>query len=1008
MRFTNPFALPLLILLPLLWILAWPRRKTFILLRSALIICLLLALAGLEFVSPGRRVAAVFLLDQSDSISPSARATVNNYVRQALSALDQQDLAAVAVFGAEARVERPPSASQEFPDPSTSVQTYATDISAAIRLGLALLPGGRTPRLIILSDGAANTGDTAAALRLAQASGVQIFSVPLASNAGPEVLVRDLNTPTRLYPGERYSLGITLQSNIATKARLRLYVGSQLAYESEITMIRGVQAFSLPLVAPNSGSGYLRYQVQIEPLLDTAYQNNQLSGFALLQGSPQALIVAPVPGETLPGGESRPDEAAALFQVLQAAGYQTQQLSPERLPSEALALGSYALVVLVDVPARQFSPRQMSALQSYVRDLGGGLLAIGGPTSYGIGGYFRTPLEDLLPLNMQIQDPLRRPGVTIVFVVDRSGSMSDASGGATRLQLAQEAAIRSLDLLFPGDRVGVVSFDESASWTVPIQDIENISAIRAAILGLSAGGGTDILAGVQAASTEIIRDPAQVRHILLLTDGGADPSGIPELVKHLYNDQGITLSSVGIGPGAAPFLPELAQAGGGRYYAAPDPSAIPSIFTEEISLAARSYLEEHTFTPVLVYNSPVFSGLSGGATPAFPTLDGYVATSAKPTAQVLLTTDLDDPLLAIWQYGLGRSAAFTSDTTGRWASRWLAWEGFPRLWTQLAEGLQQNLAQSPLDVHLEQDTSGARLLVDARTPEGTFINGYDFLARIIGPDGVSSEMRLTQEAPGQYAAPLNLSTSEGVYLYAITGAPSPNAVATSAIGTLAASGGWSLGYSPEYTLTNPDPEALCSLDREPDQCRATYRCLEDPNPGACRAQIYCELANLDECPTNLPEHNTPEQVFNDSVPISATFQPLWPVLLALATLLLPLDIAARRLYLPAEEIRGLLQRIVPSRRRAQVPQPASSDALTALRAARQKRTSSPVIPPASPTPSSQAQPGPTPPNLSDPLTPTEPNKVKTSTTSVLLAAKRRRQTQPDENSPPGGSSNNGG
>src|SRR4029453_17867344 len=43
----------------------------------------------------------------------------------------------------------------------------------------------------------------------------------------------------------------------------------------------------------------------------------------------------------------------------------------------------------------------------------------------------------------------------------------------------------------------------------------------------------------------------------------------------------------------------------------------------------------------------------------------------------------DDPLLAQWQYGLGRSVAWTSDSTGRWAADWVGWNGFNRFFSRL-------------------------------------------------------------------------------------------------------------------------------------------------------------------------------------------------------------------------------------------------------------------------------------------------------------------------------------
>jgi uncharacterized membrane protein len=352
-------------------------------------------------------------------------------------------------------------------------------------------------------------------------------------------------------------------------------------------------------------------------------------------------------------------------------------------------------VVLVDV--RRLGTNQMERC-NHVRDMGGGLVAVGGPTSYGVGGYFDTPLEDTLPVDMAIRDEKRRPSLAIVFIIDHSGSMSETSGGVEKLELAKEAAARSVELLFPTDRVGVIAFDDTAAWVVP--DRSRIRWVVNSIGTIRSGGGTDIMAGLRAMAEDLPSDPANVKHVILLTDGGADPTGIPELVQRLYAENGITLSTVAVGRDAAPFLEDLAELGGGRYHFTADASSVPSIFTEETTLASRAYIVEEPFFPTLANSSPILTGVA-----SVPRLYGYVATSAKPLAQVILKSEKDDPILAAWQYGLGRSVAFTSDATGHWGRDWVAWQNFPAFWVQAVRYTLGDVQDSVLEMDVVIEVS---------------------------------------------------------------------------------------------------------------------------------------------------------------------------------------------------------------------------------------------------------------------------------------------------------------
>jgi Mg-chelatase subunit ChlD len=905
MNFGAPLTLLLLLLLPVFAWLGWPsrgpsqKRETLaLLLRLTIVLCLVLSLAGLEISRGGNELAVVFLVDVSDSMPPAAVAAEMDYVRGALKAMGPDDQSALVLFGGDALVERPMQTGSELGLVTSVPVTNQTNLAEALRLGMALLPARAARRMVVLSDGAQTSGDALKAAEFAAASGVQIIAVPFITQGGAEALVTAVEAPSNLRPGEKFNLNVSIQASQPLRATLRVLAGDKILYEQPHDLRRGQQTFSLPLSAGEPG--FTSYQVQIEPQQDGFYQNNRLDAFSQVDGPPRILMVAPATGESLPGGGTRSDEHSALLQALQAAGFDVSVVPPSGLPSDLPLLAQYNSLVLVDVPARELGSHQMEAVQSYVRDLGGGLVVIGGPTSYGVGGYYGTPLEAALPVYMQIKDEKRRPSLAIVFIIDHSGSMSEQSGGVVKLELAKEAAARSIELLFPTDRVGVIAFDDAASWVVPMTDLSNPGAVRQAIGSIRIGGGTDILAGVQAMAKVLPGDVAKVKHVILLTDGGADPAGIPELVKKLNTENGITFSTVGVGQDAAPFLADLARVGGGRYHFTTDAGSIPSIFTEETTLAMRSYIEEHAFFPTLVNSSPILAGIK-----SLPQLQGYVATSPKELAQVILKTDKDDPLLATWQYGLGRAVAFTSDATGRWGRAWVSWDSYATFWAQAVRYSLNQSTSTALQMNVDLQNAQAHVTLDARSLGGNFLNDYQINANVVAPDGEVQAVTLNQVAPGRYETSFTPRT-QGVYLFHFSGKSAEGQ------GAFSETSGWTLSYSPEYRNTDPNPDLLVRL----------------------AAMTGGKVAS-----------SNPAEAFAHNLPASRATRPIWPWLMALAALLLPFDIAARRLILTRHDFirmrEVLAARLGPRKRTARAAR--SSPGMQALFKAKERaRENTPV------------------------------------------------------------------
>ncbi len=864
MAFTQPILLLFLIALPYFVYLGWSAGRygrgrvwAALVLRCLIVLLVILSLAGAQSVHGGDELAVVFLVDVSDSVPEAERGRALVFVEEALAAMGPDDRAALVLFGADALVERPMMGGggwARFSDRAFEIasipRTHQTDLEGAIRLGMALFPSSAARRLVILSDGCPTLGEAEQAVRLAHAQGVQVdvaqLLPPLAGEGrgGVEAWLSDLSAPDRLHQGEEFTLAVTARATAGMEAVLTVLAGEKVVAQEQVHLNPGPNTFAVLLTAGEPG--FTPFRAYLTPAADTYSQNNGLSAFTMVEGPPRVLVVA------LPSGEG--DEGTYLRAALQAAGLEVRGSTPGALASDPAALAGYAAVVLVDTPAQSLSPRALAALQSYVRDLGGGLVAIGGPHAYGVGGWYDTPLEETLPVEMTIHDQERFPPMSIAVVIDKSGSMAAQEGGVQKIRLAGEAAARVAELITDLDEITVVAFDDRPADVIgPLPGSQREEVIGQVIRLQAGGGGIYVRESLQAALDYLADSSRAVRHIILLADGSDSEhqEGVRELVEEEIVAQNITLSTVAIGAGQdLRFLEEIAALGGGRYHFTDQAASLPVIFAEETQLAMRSYIVEESFYPRQTYPSPILTGID-----AVPQLAGYVAATPKPAAQVILSTHQDDPLLATWQYGLGRAVAWTSDATGRWAQRWVAWDGFSRFWAQAVRWTVVERADVPLEVGVALEGEEARVTVDAVDEGRGFVNGLDASVSVVGPESEAVRVELAQTAPGRYEGTF-VPQAEGAYLMRLTGSlEGEEAVALTA--------GWVMGYSPEYATLEGDPAYLARLAG-----LGGGAVLEEPDGAFAH-----DLAGV------------------------GVRRDLWPYLLGLAALLLPFDIGVRRLAL---------------------------------------------------------------------------------------------------------------
>ena len=738
-------------------------RRYFLALGAGLApVAAALALAGPEWGKDVDRLTVVLAVDRSHSMDlvPHADERARVEELRALASMRDDDRLVRVVFGAEAATEDPAHPRYASPSAQTVVvPREGTDVSAAVRRSLAEIPDESAGRIVLITDGAANRGDAIGAAAAAAAAGVPVDVLALLPRPTNNLRAHSVRVPSAADEGEAFDLRVVTHSTVDGDYTLRVLLDGNVTQTGRVHVGQGEDLLTLRQQA--TVAGLHRYEVDLSPLdsrTDAIVQDNRAGAYLRVRGPSSVLIVE--------GDEGR---SAPLAAALRSAAFRVEEHGPRGFPEDLATLASYDLVVLSNVPAFMLSTDQMDQLAVYVRDLGGGLLLMGGDRSMGPGGYSRTPVEEISPVAFDLRHERRQATLSEVIAIDFSGSMAaPVSTGQTKLQLANEASARSAALLSPGDRLGVMHVDTTVHWTVPLAPLlgpAHIREIQQRIRQVAPSGGGIIIPVTLTASYEALRaQNSNLRHLLLFGDGSDSEmiQGQWSVVADAYR-AGITTSVVSLGRGAdTPELEHLSREGHGRFYLVEDATRLPAVFARETILATGHSIREQAFHPSVAAPDVVTRGIDFEHGPP---LHGWVVTLPKPRASLLLTGPDRDPILATWQIGVGRVGAFTSDATDRWGAEWLAWDDAQRLWGELARSLVRR--PDPL-LRVDADTHGGVLHVhaDARTFDGRADALRRLSARVNGPDGRGSDVVLDPIGAGAYAGELPLDRP-GAYAIAV-------------------------------------------------------------------------------------------------------------------------------------------------------------------------------------------------------------------------------------------------
>ncbi len=947
MRFVSPLWLFLLPpLLAALWGsgkcllgMTWARKRFVLILRTLIVVLIVFALAGVQTVQVHRRVCTIFVVDVSDSVAEAARQRAREVIARALQHARFDDLTGIVLFGRNSVVEVMPTRLQKLPPFTAAPDRAATDIASALRLAMALFPDGYSRRIVLLSDGNETHGDALSVAEVARTEGISLDVVPLpTAEKKRELIVTDILMPSETKVGQPFPVRVIVEATDPASGILRVDRDGIPVKEVPVNLSPGRNAIAFSLRVNKAGISRFRFVLEAGP--DTDPRNNIGMGLVSVKGKPKVLLA-----------EGLTDPTGTLVKALRANDLEVVPVREGQLPTRPEEWQQFDAVIFSDYPAWGMSDQQMRVIRSAVRDTGIGFVMVGGEQSFLPGGYYGTPIAEILPVDLDVRQRKVYPAATVVIIMDTSGSMAAMEDGVQKVHLAAMAAIETLKMLRPIDRFGVIVSGTGTDWLAPIQPAQNAPRIIEQISRIYAGGGGIYCRpSLELAAKAILAEPTRVRHILMLTDTDDcdEQEGCFEIAAQLRR-LGVTLTVVGFGrPDGihAPFCQQLARIGGGNYYVTRSARNLPKLFTADVSIMTRSAIEEGAFIPKIVGWDEMLNGVDWRRTPP---LLAYCLTSDKPLARTLMRTDKNDPLLATWQFGLGTATAFTSDAKPKWARRWVAWSDFATFWTNVVRNALRKAAQTRYTVLFQLRQGEAAIELHAFTPDGEPINLLQPKVTVATPMGESQSLVLQQEGLGHYRGTVPV-TETGVYLVTVheTDERGKPRVFTT---------GFALPYPTEYRFIRTN---LPLLER---------------------------LAEL----TGGKVNPKPSEVFRLPEQPSASVTDIWHYCVWLALALFLLDIAVRRLALGVPELAlaftdkmvDAWQRLL-SRRPMPVPiVETGSHLLSVKKRVRQRTPTAPSVTfrPSEPSLSS-----------SESSRPSQPTVGQVSqTTSRLLEVKRRKK-----------------
>ncbi|HXT11781.1 MAG TPA: VWA domain-containing protein [Candidatus Angelobacter sp.] len=937
-EFFQPVWLFLLLPLAVAWR-VWPLPSLWLrVLRAVTLVIIVFALAQLAIRLPDRSGTVIVVADRSESMPKNADASQKEIIDLLHKSMGPHDELGVVSFGGEAVVEQSPQR-DEFGGFTAQVGPGHSDLNAGLETALSLIPPDGGGRILVISDGKWTGKDPVSAAARAAGRNIPIDYRLLERSQVSDVAIQSFLAPRSVLAGQGYMLSGWIRSPVDQEVQYQLRRGSTIIASGAKQVSAGLTRLMFRDRA--EGATVYDYTLAIQgPKDDPLPENNEARALVSVEGSRPLLVL------------SSAGDGSGLVKLLRSGGVEVVGKTPLQCNWSLADLAQYSGVIIENVPAGQIGMSGMETLASWVENTGSGLLMTGGQKSYGPGGYFKSPLERIMPVSMEMRREHRKMSLAIVVALDRSGSMSmPAGGGRIKMDLADLGTVQVLDLLSPMDEFGVFAVDTEPHLIVPLDTVDNNLGSRGKILSIgSQGGGIVVCQALQAAAGMIANAKAQTKHIIMFADAAdsrqqlCDYSTLIEKCR----EAGVTISCVGLGTEHdvdADILKDVAQRGGGQCYFSDSPDEIPRLFAQDTFTVARSTFVDQ---PTSFKFTSAYSSL-GSLPSAAPDLGGYNLCYIRPEAnlQAVTSDEYQAPVVSSWNAGNGRVLCFTGEADGKYSGALANWNQAGEFYATLARWTAGRHQPLPDDLLLTEDVRDGVCFVQLHLDPERKADPFSGLPRMKTLRGVAGLPPSKQDVPLEWKSADLLETTlsmEGRETVLNTvEVPGQQAVTLPPV---------CLPYSPEFA---PD---------QPGRGAATLAQIAATSGGIERIEIPKMWSELQ---------------------IKARYIELVPWLLVAAVILFLLEIFERR----TGWISRLITRkpaVVPVKeeKTASVPSRAPEPALSRILRKRQQKTRSPA--PATEETAVRAQPKP--PESPAPQIPAKPSSPGSSLDAFREARER--------------------